>query len=272
MAQAGERTAMRLGGIILRSLKENNQTTLRKRALCALASQPASRLLQPQNVSAVQSQQERSFFKLPNPLQGSSKRLEYSERRILGYSMEQMYSIVAAVEDYSEFVPWCSGSRVHSQRPGQFKCHMTIGFPPIQESYTSHVTVVKSQLVRSESIETRLFSQLITTWAFSPGLEGRDNTCTLDFTAECKEGQMFNYLLNNWQFAPGLPGVHHSCTLDFQVAFEFRNRLHSHLARAFFDQVVKTMVNAFLKRAQELYGPQSIAYHEQKKQIINYTR
>lgn len=229
---------MRLGGLVLRSLKENNQATLRKRALCVLASQPASRLLQPQNVSAIQSQQERNFFKLPNPLQGTSKRLEYSERRILGYSMEQMYSIVAAVEDYSEFVPWCSGSRVHSHRPGHFKCHMTIGFPPIQESYTSHVTVVKPQLVR----------------------------------AECKDGLMFNYLLNNWQFAPGLPGIHHSCTLDFQVAFEFRNRLHSHLARAFFDQVVKTMVNAFLKRAQEMYGPQSIAHHEQKRQILHYTR
>jgi coenzyme Q-binding protein COQ10 len=115
---------------------------------------------------------------------------------------------------------------------------MTIGFPPIQESYTSHVTLVKPQLVR----------------------------------AECKDGQIFNYLLNNWQFAPGIPGVHQSCTLDFQVSFEFRNRLHTHLARAFFDQVVKTMVNAFLKRAQEMYGPQSIAYHEQKRQILNYTR
>lgn len=62
--------------------------------------------------------------------------------------MEQMYSIVAGVEDYSEFVPWCSGSRVFGRQPGNFKCKMTIGFPPVQESYTSIVTVVKPHLVR----------------------------------------------------------------------------------------------------------------------------
>ena len=62
--------------------------------------------------------------------------------------MEQMYSIVAGVEDYSEFVTWCSKSDVFQRRPGQFKCNMTVGFGPIKESYTSNVTVVKPQLVR----------------------------------------------------------------------------------------------------------------------------
>lgn len=150
--------------------------------------------------------------------------------------MEQMYSIVAGVEDYSDFVTWCSKSDVFQRKNNQFKCNMTVGFGPLSESYTSQVTLVKPQLVR----------------------------------AECREGYLFNYLSNNWQFSPGIPGVHHSCTLDFSVAFEFRSGLHSQMAKLFFDQVVKTMVNAFLERAKTLHGPQSISYSQRKKEILVY--
>jgi coenzyme Q-binding protein COQ10 len=158
--------------------------------------------------------------------------------------MEQMYSVVAAVEDYSEFVPWCTASRVHTRQAGEFKCHMTIGFPPISESYTSHVTVVKPQLVRvssfkfnlwtseslrscdnraicktfkhcplctyfqSESMETRLFSHLVTTWEFTPGLSGRENTCTLDFSVCCRRRNSTFLSLHACAFYMLQPGLY----------------------------------------------------------------
>lgn len=53
-----------------------------------------------------------------------------------------------------------------------------------------------------------------------------------------------------------------------QVAFEFRYAIHSHLSGVFFDEVVKTNVNAFLKRARKLHGPESI--QRQKPKVINY--
>lgn len=63
-------------------------------------------------------------------------------------------------------------------------------------------------------------------------------------------------------------GVKHINTCCVQVAFEFRSSFHSKVATMFFDEVVKTMVNAFLKRAAILHGPASIK--TQKPKVIVY--
>lgn len=56
------------------------------------------------------------------------------------YSPEQLFNVVAAVDLYHGFVPWCQRSEIRKHYPdGSFDAELEIGFKFLVESYTSHV-------------------------------------------------------------------------------------------------------------------------------------
>ena len=150
----------------------------------------------------------------------------YSEQRLLGYSCEQMFSVVSEVEKYHSFVPWCKKSLIKKRSPEQLEAELVVGFPPLGESYTSTVTLVEPYLVTAICKDLKMFSHLKTVWKFKPVDENKKNA--------------------------------QKCQLDFAVSFAFKNSSHAYFSRMFFDEVVKKNVGAFLSQAELRYGRESI--------------
>ncbi|XP_072944443.1 coenzyme Q-binding protein COQ10 homolog B, mitochondrial [Epargyreus clarus] len=165
-------------------------------------------------------QQQRTFFTFPK----ASRRREYTGRQLVGHTMDQMFEVVSDVENYYKFVPWCKQSIVLKRSPGHLKADLIVGFPPINESYTSSVTLIKPHLVK----------------------------------AECTDGRLFHHMLTLWRFSPGLKREQQSCVVDFHITFEFRSAFHSNLSNLFFDQVARQMEGAFIKEVGKRYGPASM--------------
>lgn len=162
-------------------------------------------------------QQQRTFLSFPK----QSRTREYCGRQLVGYTMEQMFEVVSDVGNYYKFLPWCKKSIVLKRTLDNLKADLIIGFPPINESYTSNVTLVKPYLVK----------------------------------AECTDGRLFHHMLTVWRFSPGLKREQQSCVIDFQITFEFRSALHSSLSNLFFDQVARQMEGAFIREVGRRYGP-----------------
>ena len=140
----------------------------------------------------------------------------HCEQKILPFSAQQMFDLVADIEAYDQFLPWCKASRIWKEEEGYVYADLIAGYKMFREKFTSKVKLDK----QAKMIEVEYLS-----------------------------GPM-KQLTNKWEFIDLEDG---RCEVDFYVSFEFKSRMIQKLIDTFFDYAFKRMVDAFEKRAEEIY-------------------
>jgi coenzyme Q-binding protein COQ10 len=147
----------------------------------------------------------------------------HAEKRTMSYSADEMYALIADVEKYPEFLPWCAACRVRSREPlpggeGEvMDADLVISFKLFRERFGSRVTL-------------------------------RPDARTID--VEYLEGP-FRYLNNHWAFTPK---GETACEVDFFVDFAFKSGLLQRVIGVVFNEAMHRIVRAFERRAADLYG------------------
>lgn len=139
----------------------------------------------------------------------------FSEVKHLPYRPDQMFALVADIQRYPDFLPWCVGARIRSRDNRRIVADLMIGFKAFRERFTSAVTLNP------------------------PG----------EIDVVFTEGP-FHHLNNHWHFSPEGDG----CQIDFLLDFEFRNRIYAALIGGLFEDATHKMMAAFIARADSLYG------------------
>ena len=139
----------------------------------------------------------------------------HAERRALPYTPQQMFALVADVERYPEFLPWCRAARITRRDGDVLYADLVIGYKMFRERFTSKVTLTPHDSIHVDYIK----------------------------------GPM-RYLNNHWHFEPHEDG----CLIDFYVDFELRSAFFEAAIGLLFHEAARRMVSAFETRAKALYG------------------
>lgn len=140
----------------------------------------------------------------------------YREKVVVPYSPQQMYDLVAEVQRYPEFLPWCIGARILKREGNVLNAELVIGWKVLRERFSSKVVLDAPRRVQ------------------------------FDYT----NGPL-KYLHGDWSFTPAPQG---GTVVEFQVDFEFKSRALSLVMGGVFSELVHRMVGAYEARANQLYG------------------
>lgn len=137
------------------------------------------------------------------------------------FSARQMYDLVADIEKYPDFLPWCLALRVVDrdldEGAGTLNADMVVAYKVFREKFRSKVTLDPAGHAIDAHYTEGPFSALRTRWRFADYAEGGSN-------------------------------------IDFFIEFRFRNALLHTTALLVFEKAFARMTDAFVARAFEIYG------------------
>lgn len=142
-----------------------------------------------------------------------------SKSVLIWYSPEEMFSLVVGVEQYPQFLPWCDRARVLEQDSDSMVAEVGIAFSGIRQSFVTRNTHDAGRRVQMHLVR-------------GP----------------------FSKLEGDWQFLPVGDGTQRACRVELELRYGFDNAALAALVGPVFDRIAKSMVEAFVKRAEQVYG------------------
>ena len=164
---------------------------------------------------------------------------KFSSRKIVrDVAPAELFAIVADVNKYHEFLPFCRRSKVtHEIDKDRFEAELEIGFKVFNERYTSRVTLDRPRKVTAEDKSNEedgggaLFEKMKTVWRFRE-LEEEEEEDVNDVENRKKKNV--------------------STVVDFEIAFKVKSSAHAAALSVFFEDVANTQIQAFEKRCRSL--------------------
>jgi coenzyme Q-binding protein COQ10 len=144
----------------------------------------------------------------------------HAEKRVMPYSAQQMYDLIADIGAYPQFLPWCSAARITKRTP------------------KGDTEVIDAELVISFKVFRERFGSRVTLMPDASKID-----------VEYLDGP-FKYLNNHWIFTDCDGG----CEVDFFVDFEFKSKILQTIIGVVFGEAMQRIVGAFESRANALYG------------------
>ena len=134
----------------------------------------------------------------------------------LGYSAEQMFDLVAKVEDYPVFLPWCGGVKVIERDADTLVACLASHFHGIKQNFTTRNHNLRPTEMRMTLVDGP-FKVMDGTWTFKA------------LRAD-------------------------ACKVELDLHYEFSNMLLENLIGPVFGVIANSMVDSFCKRAETVYG------------------
>ncbi len=141
---------------------------------------------------------------------------------LLWYSAREMYELVTGIEDYPRFLPWCDKAEVLQRHDGGVTARLGLAYGGVRHAFTT-----RNDHRADESVIVSLvdgpFSVLDGTWVFK---------------------------------ALGDPQLDRpACKVQLDLRYGFSNGALERVVSPVFDKVANTLVDSFVQRAEQVYGP-----------------
>jgi len=138
---------------------------------------------------------------------------------LIWYSAAEMFALVTDVEKYPQFLPWCDQAAVESRSAGGMTAKVGISFGGIRQTFTTRNTHEQDRKVALKLVDGP-FSRLEGAWTFTPVGDASQR----------------------------------ACRVELNLNYGFDNAALGALVGPVFDKIAGDLVDAFVKRAEQVYA------------------